>query len=29
MPAPVFVDTTVLLYAVDTADEEKHRVASA
>ena len=29
MPAPVFVDTNVLLYAVDTADEEKHRAASA
>jgi predicted nucleic acid-binding protein len=29
MAAPVFVDTNVLLYAVDTADEEKHRAASA
>ena len=29
MTAPVFVDTNVLLYAVDTADAEKHRAASA
>jgi predicted nucleic acid-binding protein len=29
MSAPVFVDTNVLLYAADTADEEKHRAASA
>jgi predicted nucleic acid-binding protein len=28
MTAPVFVDTNVLLYAVDTADEEKHLAAS-
>ena len=29
MSAPIFVDTSVLLYAVDTADEEKHRAAAA
>jgi len=29
MTAPVFVDTNVLLYAMDTADAEKHRAASA
>jgi predicted nucleic acid-binding protein len=29
MSAPVFVDTNVLLYAVDTGDEVKHRAASA
>jgi predicted nucleic acid-binding protein len=29
MTAPVFVDTNVLLYAVDTSDAEKHRAASA
>ena len=29
MIAPVFVDTNVLLYAVDTADAEKHRAATA
>ena len=28
MTAPVFVDTNVLLYAADTADERKHRAAS-
>jgi predicted nucleic acid-binding protein len=29
MTAPVFVDTNVLLYAADTTDAEKHRLASA
>jgi predicted nucleic acid-binding protein len=29
MSAPIFVDTNVLLYAADTADEEKHRAATA
>ena len=29
MTAPVFVDTNVLLYAVDTTEAEKHRAASA
>ena len=29
MTAPVFVDTNVLLYAVDTAEPEKHRAATA
>ena len=29
MTAPVFVDTNVLLYAMDTADAAKHRAASA
>ena len=29
MSALVFVDTNVLLYAADTADEEKHRAAAA
>jgi predicted nucleic acid-binding protein len=29
MTAPVFVDTNVLLYAVDTTDPEKHRSAAA
>jgi predicted nucleic acid-binding protein len=29
MSAPVFVDTNVLLYAVDTADPEKQRAAAA
>lgn len=29
MSAPIFVDTNVLLYAADTADEEKHRAAAA
>jgi predicted nucleic acid-binding protein len=29
MTAPVFVDTNVLLYAMDTAEAEKHRAASA
>ena len=29
MNAPVFVDTNVLLYAVDTAEPEKHRAAAS
>jgi len=29
MTAPVFVDTNVLLYAVDTGEAEKHRAASS
>jgi predicted nucleic acid-binding protein len=29
MTAPVFVDTNVLLYAVDTAEADKHRAAAS